>query len=143
MALIFLLKRNKISMAKQLSHYIRFIERFTISTSLNTLFGILIFPFFYSVLPGLGIFTCMLLSYCSAVTFSFFTHSKITFRVSLSGRNFIFFSITQAAMFVLVYFCVKWFQFHLSVDPRLSQPFLAVLAQLIAITFYKKIFDEK
>ena len=82
----------------------------------------------------------MVLGYVSSVLFSYMTHCRLSYRAKFEQKSFALFGLVQLSIFALNYLIVAYLMSNLEIDPRITQPLLALVFQAFALLLYSKIF---
>lgn len=125
--------------AKKISSFI--LVRFSISSAVNTLAGISIFPIIKTLFFDVDLLLLMTVSYVICLMISFATHNYYTFKVSFSIRRIFSFTILQCFLLFANYFITKSFGQILDADVRIIQPIVAVALQFASLGVYRRIFN--
>ena len=114
--------------------------RFVLTSAVNTVPGLTVFPALKTVFPNESLFLLMAVSYTTCVLFSYTTHGRFTFKAP--------FAISSLAKFFLLHFCLLGLNYlftlalfqMIKLDVRLIQPLVALLIQLGAFWLYRHIY---
>lgn len=113
--------------------------RFVLVAIPNTVVGLCIFPILKTVFLDGNNLLLMSISHVIAVTFSFMSHSTITFKSKITSKRWSLFFLLNLTTLSLCYIFSTMLTNFYDIDIRIIQPMVSIILQFLLIPTYRKL----